>query len=158
MQKKVTLLGLSLAAAMLLSYVESLVPPLFAIPGIKIGLANIAVIFTLCRIGTKEAYLVSIVRVLLSSLLFGNIISLAYSFCGALLSLISMSILKRFNLFSVSGISIIGAVMHNIGQITAAIIILGSNVIALYLPVLILSGTICGALIGILSGIIIKRI
>lgn len=158
MQKKVTLLGLSLAAAMLLSYVESLVPPLFAIPGIKIGLANIAVIFTLCRIGTKEAYLVSIVRVLLSSLLFGNIISLAYSFCGALLSFISMSILKRFNLFSVSGISIIGAVMHNIGQIIAAIIILGSNVIALYLPVLILSGTICGALIGILSGIIIKRI
>ncbi len=158
MQKKITLLGCCLAAAMLLSFVESLVPPIVAVPGVKIGLANIAVIFVLCRIGLKEAYLVSFVRVLLSALLFGNIVSLVYSACGALLSLTAMSILKKVNFFSVFGISVVGAVVHNIGQIIAAIIILGSSVIALYLPVLILSGVLSGAVIGILSGIIIKRL
>lgn len=158
MQRKITLLGLTLAGAMLLSYVESLIPPLSTVPGIKIGLANIAVIFALCRIGTREAYFVSLIRVLLSSLLFGNAVSVIYGLCGAVLSLISMTILKKINIFSVLGISIVGAVMHNVGQILAAIIILGSNVIVLYLPILILSGTITGAIIGVLSAVTIKRI
>ena len=158
MQRKITLLGLTLAGAMLLSYVESLIPPLSTVPGIKIGLANIAVIFALCRIGMREAYFVSLIRVLLSSLLFGNAVSVIYGLCGAVLSLISMTILKKINIFSVLGISIVGAVMHNVGQILAAIIILGSNVIVLYLPILILSGTITGAIIGVLSAVTIKRI
>ncbi len=158
MQRKITLLGLTLAGAMLLSYVESLIPPLSTVPGIKIGLANIAVIFALCRIGTREAYFASLIRVLLSSLLFGNAVSVIYGLCGAVLSLISMTILKKINIFSVLGISIVGAVMHNVGQILAAIIILGSNVIVLYLPILILSGTITGAIIGVLSAVTIKRI
>ena len=158
MSKRVTLLGLTLAAAMLLSYVETLIPPLSSVPGIKIGLANIAVIFALYRLEIKNAFLVSMVRVILSAMLFGNIVGFAYSAVGALLSLIVMVSLKRTGNFSIYGVSIAGGVAHNVGQIAAAVFIIGSGSIAYYLPVLIISGTIAGAVIGIVSGIIIKRL
>ncbi len=157
MAKKITVLSLSLASAMLLSYIETLVPPLSGIPGIKIGLANIAVIFVLLRLGIKEAIAVSLTRVLLSALLFGNFIALIYSICGAALSLLVMILLKKINLFSVIGISIAGGVAHNVGQIAAAIIILGSSAIIYYLPFLLISGTVSGALIGIAAGLFLKR-
>jgi len=157
MQKKITLLGFCLAAAMLLSYIESLIPPFFSFPGIKIGLANIAVIFALWRLGTKEAILVSFARIILCGLLFGNLISFVYSFFGAFLSLLVMVLLKRAKAFSIVGISVAGGVMHNAGQIIAATIILGSNAILAYMPVLIISGLITGALIGIVSALIIKK-
>ncbi len=157
MSKKVTLLGFTLAAAMLLSYVESLIPPLSGIPGIKIGLANIAVIFALWHFGIKEAILVSIVKILLSCLLFGNFVAFLYSVAGAIFSLFGMILLKSLKKFSVIGVSIAGGVLHNTGQITAAIFLLGSNAIVYYLPVLILSGTVTGALIGVASGLVIKR-
>ena len=157
MAKKVTVLSLSLASAMLLSYIETLIPPLSGIPGIKIGLANIAVIFVLLRLGIKESIAVSLTRVLLSALLFGNFIALIYSICGAALSLLVMILLKKTNLFSVIGISIAGGVAHNVGQIAAAIIILGSSAIIYYLPILLISGTVSGALIGIAAGLFLKR-
>ena len=159
MSKKITLSSLTIAAALLLSYVESLIPPLIsAIPGIKMGLANIAVIFALYCIGNKEALVVSFLRVVLSALLFGNMISLIYSLCGAILSFAIMALLKRFSPFSLFGISICGAVAHNVGQILAAIFVIGSVAIAYYLPVLIISAVITGAVIGLLSALVIGRI
>ena len=151
------MLGLTVALAMIMSYIEALVPLSFAVPGIKMGLANIVIIFVLYKIGTKEAILVSIIRVILVSLLFSNVMAMAYSIAGAVLSLGIMWILKKTDKFSVIGVSIAGGIMHNVGQIIMAVILLGTEQIALYLPVLIITGTVTGVVIGIVSGLVINR-
>lgn len=151
------MLGLCIALAMIMSYIEVLVPLSFAVPGIKMGLANIVIIFVLYKIGTKEAILVSLIRVILVSLLFSNVMAMAYSIAGAVLSLGVMWILKKTDKFSVIGVSVAGGIMHNVGQIIMAVILLGTKQIALYLPVLLITGTATGIVIGIVSGIIINR-
>ena len=151
------MLGLTIALAMIMSYIEALVPLSFAVPGIKMGLANIVIIFVLYKIGTKEAILVSLIRVILVSLLFSNVMAMAYSISGAVLSLGIMWILKKTDKFSVIGVSIAGGIMHNVGQIIMAVILLGTEQIALYLPVLIITGTATGVVIGIVSGLVINR-
>jgi heptaprenyl diphosphate synthase len=155
--KKVAMLGLCIALAMIMSYIEVLVPLSFAVPGIKMGLANIVIIFVLYKIGTKEAILVSLIRVILVSLLFSNVMAMAYSIAGAVLSLSVMWLLKKTDRFSFVGVSIAGGIMHNVGQIIMAVILLGTEQIALYLPVLIITGTITGVVIGIVSGLVINR-
>ena len=151
------MLGLTVALAMIMSYIEALVPLSFAVPGIKMGLANIVIIFVLYKIGTKEAILVSLIRVILVSLLFSNVMAMAYSIAGAVLSLSVMWILKKTDKFSFVGVSIAGGIMHNVGQIIMAVILLGTEQIALYLPVLIITGTLTGVVIGIVSGLVINR-
>ena len=151
------MLGLSIALAMIMSYIEVLVPLSFAVPGIKMGLANIVIIFVLYKLGTKEAVLVSLIRVILVSLLFSNAMAMTYSIAGAVLSLGVMWILKKSDKFSVLGVSVAGGIMHNVGQIIMAIILLGTEQIALYLPVLIVTGTATGIVIGIVAGIVINR-
>ena len=155
--KKVAMLGLCIALAMIMSYIEVLVPLSFAVPGIKMGLANIVIIFVLYKIGTKEAILVSLIRVILVSLLFSNVMAMAYSIAGAVLSLSVMWLLKKTDRFSFVGVSIAGGIMHNVGQIIMAVILLGTEQIALYLPVLIITGTVTGVVIGIVSGLVINR-
>ena len=93
--RKLTALALTVSFALILSFIESRIPAFVAIPGVKVGLANIAVIFTLYKFGIKEAVTVSVIRVLLVSLLFGSPVSLVYSICGAVLSLTSMILLKK---------------------------------------------------------------
>ena len=151
------MLGLTVALAMIMSYIEALVPISFAVPGIKMGLANIVIIFVLYKIGTKEAILVSLIRVILVSLLFSNVMAMAYSIAGAVLSLSVMWLLKKTDKFSFVGVSIAGGMMHNVGQIIMAVILLGTEQIALYLPVLIITGTVTGVVIGIVSGLVINR-
>jgi heptaprenyl diphosphate synthase len=143
---------------MILSYVESRIPAFVAIPGIKVGLANIAVIFTLYRFGVKEAITVSLIRVFLVSFLFGSIPSMFYSISGAVLSLTAMILLKKLTPLTEVAISVTGGVMHNIGQIIAASIMLSTNVVVYYLPFLLVSGTIAGIVVGIASAILVKRI
>lgn len=143
---------------MILSFVESRIPAFVAIPGIKVGLANIAVIFTLYKLGVKEAITVSIVRVLLISMLFGSAVSLIYSISGATLSLLTMIVLKKFTPLNEVTISVTGGVMHNVGQIAAASFMLSTNVVVYYLPFLLVSGTIAGIVVGIASAILIKRV
>ena len=155
--KKVAMLGLCIALAMIMSYIEALVPLSFAVPGIKMGLANIVIIFVLYKLGTKEAILVSLIRVILVSLLFSNVMAMAYSIAGAVLSLLVMWILKKTDKFSVVGVSVAGGIMHNVGQIIMAVILLGTEQIALYLPVLIITGTATGVVIGIVAGLVINR-
>ena len=155
--KKVAMLGLTVALAMIMSYIEALVPISFAVPGIKMGLANIVIIFVLYKIGTKEAILVSLIRVILVSLLFSNAMAMAYSIAGAVLSLSVMWLLKKTDKFSVIGVSVAGGIMHNVGQIIMAVILLGTEQIALYLPVLIITGTATGVVIGIVAGLVINR-
>ena len=142
----------------MLSYVESLIAAFVAVPGVKMGLANIVVVFALYTLGPGEAAIVSIIRVLLSSLLFGSILSLSYSAAGAIISLLSMIIMMKTKIFGVTSVSVTGGVFHNLGQILVACLVLETDVLLYYLPVLILSGTITGAVIGIASSIVIKRL
>lgn len=156
--RKITVLALSVALAMILSFIESQIPAFVAIPGVKIGLANIVVVFALYKLGWKQAILISGVRVFLVSVLFGSAASLLYSLAGATLSLIGMILLKKTDKFSCTAVSVAGGVLHNIGQIAMACIILETDVIRYYLPFLILSGTLAGIAIGIISAIMIRRI
>lgn len=156
--KNVAVLGVMTALAMILSYLESLVPLSFAVPGVKMGLPNIVIMFALYRLSFKEACAVSIIRVVLISILFGNTLSLAYSAAGTLVSLAVMVILKKSGRFSVTGVSVAGGVCHNAGQIAVAVLMLGTKEIAYYLPVLCVSGTVAGICIGIVSAILIEKV
>ena len=152
------MLALSVALAMILSFVESQIPAFVAIPGVKVGLANIAVVFALYRFGWKEAVGSSLLRVLLVSLLFGSFASLFYSLAGAVLSLLGMIAMKKSGWFSAVAVSVAGGVLHNIGQIAMACLLLETAAIKYYLPFLILSGTLAGIVIGLLAAILVKRI
>ena len=157
--KKIALLGLCTAVAMVLAYAELLLPPLFtAVPGIKLGLPNVAIILVLYRLGAKEAALVSLVRMAAVSMLFGTPVTFLYSLAGGALSLGAMILLKRLNLLSTVGVSVAGGVLHNVGQILMAMLLLGTAKLGYYLIVLAVTGTVSGILIGIASGIAVKRI
>ena len=155
--RRMTTLSLLFALAMIFSFVESRLPTFIPIPGVKLGLCNVVVIFTLLRLGAPSAIGVSLLRVLLSSILFGNMAAFFYSFAGAALSLAVMILLKKTNLFSAVGISVAGGVMHNAGQLLMAWIILGTAGVMYYLPVLVIAGTLAGALIGLAAAYIHKR-
>ena len=138
--KKIALCGVLTALAMIFSYIESVIPIPIPVPGIKLGVANIAVITILYVLGVKEAIVINLLRIALTALLFGNVNSFLFSISGAVLSLTIMIIMKRLDFFSCIGVSVCGGVMHNVGQIIAAVFIMGSEAIVLYLPVLIVSG------------------
>lgn len=155
--KRLVLLAMLTAVAMILSYVESLLPSV-GIPGVKMGLANIAVIFALFRFGWKEAAALSLVRVVLVSLLFGSVGAMLYSLAGAVLSLAVMALLRRIDRFSTVGISVAGGVAHNAGQILMAMLILQTKQLLSYLPVLAVSGIAGGVLTGLAAALLIRRI
>lgn len=156
--RKLTILSLCTTFALILSYVESLLPLSLAVPGIKMGLANIAVLFVLYKMGAREALAVSLLRVLLASLLFGTAVTWLYSFFGALCSLLVMVLLQKTARLSPLGVSVPGAVVHNLAQIAVAICLLGAGAIFAYLPTLILSGTVCGVLIGIVAALVVRKV
>lgn len=145
------------ALALILSFIESRIPTFVAIPGVKIGLANIVVVFCLYRMRPTDAAVVSLVRVALSSLLFGSLTSFLYGLGGATVSLALMIVLKRLNFGSIA-VSTVGGVSHNIAQIAVASILLGTNVVGYYLPFLVLSGTIAGIVVGVAGGILEKKV
>lgn len=156
--KKIAEYGLLIALAMVLGYVDGLIPVSVAVPGVKLGLANIVVVFALYRLGKAEAFTISILRVLLLTFMFGNAFALAYSLSGAILSFLVMLLLLKTGRFSPIGVGIGGGVTHNIGQLLCAMALLGTKQIAYYLPVLLVSGTVAGVAIGVISGMLIKRV
>ncbi len=156
--KRIAEYGLLIALAMVLGYVEMLIPFSVAVPGVKLGLANMVVVFALYRLGKTEAFVISILRVLLLTFMFGNAFALFYSLSGAILSFVVMLLFAKTGRFSTVGVGIGGGVSHNIGQILCAMVLLGTKQIAYYLPVLLVSGTIAGIAIGIIAGVLIKRI
>ena len=158
MKRNVAFLGVFLALALVLSYVETFIPFFFGVPGMKLGLTNLIIVILLYCMGAKEAYLISIVRVFLAGFLFGNLFSIVYSLAGALLSLTVMMILvKRTGLKTVT-VSAVGGICHNIGQLIVAAIVVESYNIFYYLPALLISGLVTGLLIGIVSQALIPRI
>lgn len=158
MKTKIAYFGMFTALALIFGYVESLVPISFGIPGVKLGLANLAVVIVLYLMDVKSAYLLSVLRIVLSGFLFGNLFGILYSLAGGLLSLSVMILLKKTNAFSVVGVSVAGAVCHNIGQLIVATIVLESVSIANYLPVLMIAGIITGFVIGIIALETMKRL
>ena len=155
-RSRVAFLGLFTAFAMILSFVESQIPTFVAIPGIKLGLPNIAIIIILYKFGYKEAITVSLLRVLLTSLLFGTVLSMLYSIAGAVLSFVAMILLKKF--LSIVTVSVIGGVCHNIGQIVVACLVTETAQLMYYLPVLVISGVIAGIVVGLVAAVSYKKI
>ena len=146
------------AAAMVLSYIESLIPPLVAIPGVKLGLANTVSVFALYSLDKRAAVCVSALRVSLSALLFGNAVGFIYSLSGAALSLLCMILISKLRVFSVIGVSIASAVAHNVGQVIAAAIVMSTWGVLLYIAPLLVSGSLAGAAVGALGGALITKI
>lgn len=147
------------ALAMALSWLESLVPLAGAVPpGVKLGLTNLVVIFALYRMGLRDAAAISLVRVVLVAFTFGNSYSFAYSLAGAALSLAVMALLKRSGKFSLLGVSVAGAVSHNIAQVLVAMAVMETSRLAWYLPVLLVSGIAAGVCVGAAGALIVKRI
>ncbi len=156
--RKMTTLAISVSLAMVLSFIESQIPPLVAVPGVKIGLSNIVSVFLLYTLGAPSAVLVALIRVLLSSVLFGNSVSLLYSLSGAALSLLVMVLAKKIKIFSHVGVSILGGVFHNIGQTLAAMAIMENAALAVYIPPLLISGLVAGIIVGVVAGILVSRL
>ena len=158
MKRNVAYLGMYLALALICSYVESLIPFYFGIPGVKLGLTNIVVVLLLYTLGAKEAFLVSVVRIILAGFLFGNPFSILYSLSGGALSFLAMYVLKRTEKLKGVTVSVAGGVMHNTGQLIMAALVVENYHILYYIPVLLTAGFITGFFIGILSQEIILRI
>ena len=156
--KKTAVLGICIALAMIFSYIELQIPSFVAIPGIKLGLPNIVIIIALYKFGWKEAVIINILRVLIVSVLFGTVLSLLYSIAGAVISLTIMIILKKLSIFSTVLVSVFGAICHNIGQIAVAIFVLDTSELLYYLPVLLITGTVSGILIGLIGANVVKKL
>lgn len=154
--KRIAFFGMMVALAFTFSYLESLIPFNFGIPGVKLGLANLVVVVALYIMKPGEAFSIAVIRILLAALTFGNVYSLAYSLCGGILSFIVMYFMRKTKL-SVIGVSMLGGICHNIGQIIVAAVVMETARIAYYLPVLLVAGLITGLLLGIVSKLIIDR-
>ncbi|MCR5273024.1 MAG: Gx transporter family protein [Lachnospiraceae bacterium] len=157
MARKTAFMGVFLALALILSYIESLIPINFGIPGIKLGLTNILILIVLYEKGAKEALILSVVRVVLAGFMFSNLFGILYSLAGCLLSFLVMFIMKKSDLFRIIAVSTAGGVAHNLGQIAVAAVVVENINMFIYFPVLMISGIITGIVIGLLAGEIIIR-
>lgn len=155
--RKIAYLGVFFALALILSYVESLIPFYFGIPGVKLGLTNLIVVVMLYCTGTKEAFGVSVARILLAGFLFGNLFSILYSLAGGVLSFIVMCLLKKTGRFHVISVSVTGGISHNIGQLIAAAFVVETYDIFYYMPFLLIAGVATGFVIGMLAQEFILR-
>lgn len=152
MAKKVAESGMLVALAMIFSYVETLIPFNFGVPGMKLGLANLAVVTALYLMGAGQAFMISLLRILLISITFGNMSAMMYSLAGGMLSFGAMALLAGRKGFSVVGVSVLGGAMHNVGQLLAAALVVENFQVIYYLPPLLAGGVVTGLLIGLAAG------
>ena len=156
--KKVAVFALCIALAFTLAFIETLIPINIGVPGVKIGLANLVVVAALYLLDKREAFAISMIRILISGLLFSGAFSLLYSFTGGILSFFVMLLAMKSKKISILGVSVLGGAVHNIGQIIVAAIVMQTPRIIYYLPVLLVSGTLAGILVGIISKIVVERL
>lgn len=154
--KQITQLGMLLSISLVLGYLESLLPVMAAVPGVKIGLANIVTMLVLYRYGGKQAFFIMLLRVTMAGFLYSGVTGILYGLMGGVCCLIVMALLKRCPLFSILGVSMAGAISHNAGQIIAAVLVMENAAIFYYLPILCISGVLSGLLVGYLSHLLIK--
>ncbi len=158
MKNRVAYFGVFIALALIFSYVETLIPIYFGIPGIKLGLANLLTVIILYKRNAKEALLLSIARIVLAGFMFTNLFSIVYSLAGGILSLAVMVFLKKRGTFSVIGVSISGGVMHNMGQLFVAMLVVETYRVGYYFPALLIAGMLTGMLIGVAANEVLKRL
>lgn len=158
LKSKVAYFGVFTALALIFSYVETLIPINFGIPGVKLGLANLIIVVALYKMRLSEAFLLSVTRVLLSGFIFGNYFSIVYSLAGGILSLAVMALLKKSGGFSVKGVSIAGGVFHNVGQLIVAALVVETFSVTYYFPVLLIAGLVTGFVIGIVAELMLSRL
>lgn len=156
--RRITTYGILIALALILSYVEAQIPAFVAIPGMKLGLTNIVVLTALYSLDSKSAMFINIIRIVIVAILFGNAMSFAFSIAGGMLSTVVMMLLKKTNRFRIIGVSAMGGISHNVGQILTAMLLLGTKAIAWYLPVLWASGIFSGVIIGLIGGLVCDRL
>ena len=156
--KSIALLGICAAIAMVLSYIESLIPLSFAVPGIKLGLANLIVIIAIYKLGFKYAFIINCVRILTAGLLFTGVFGIIYSMAGGILSILVMYILYKSKIFGTVGISMAGGVLHNFGQLIMACIIMSNVRLMSYFSVLLFSGMLSGILIGVVAYLVMAKL
>ncbi|MBQ8879302.1 MAG: Gx transporter family protein [Clostridia bacterium] len=156
--RRTVTLSLLVSVALMLSYVESLIPPFIAIPGVKIGLANSVTVFALYLLNIRSAVIISVLRVSLASLLFGSPVTFVYSIVGAALSILVMALLRRADFFSAIGVSALGGVAHNLGQVAVAALIMENAGLLYYFSLLIVAGVVAGAAIGVISALLVSKI
>jgi len=156
--KKIAYLGLLIALAFVFSYIEFLIPINIGVPGAKLGLANLVIIVALYTLNEKDAFILSMIRIVLVGFTFANLASMLYSLAGGILSFVAMVIAKKTKKLSITGVSVLGGVFHNIGQIMMAIWVVKTASLIYYLPVLLVSGIVAGVAIGILGAMVTKRI
>lgn len=149
--QRVAVDGLLVSLAFIFSYIETLFPLPIGVPGIKLGLANLVVLSCISYLPLAETFVILVARIVLSGFLFGNMASIIYSLAGGLLSFLVMMLMKKTNVFSIVGVSLTGGVAHNIGQLLVAMLVVSNSGLIYYLPVLILSGAVCGLLIGLIG-------
>lgn len=157
--KNIAFYGMMIALALVFSYLESFIPinALIPIPGVKLGLSNIVVLFALYTMKPIDAFVISIIRIFIAGLLFGNPMTIAYSIVGGMLSLFVMWLLKKTKL-SIVGVSMVGGICHNMGQLIVAVVLTETVRIAYYLPVLLISGMVTGLLMGIVANLVVDRV
>ena len=151
-------MGLLTALGLIIGYIEFLISIPLGIPGVKPGFANIVIVWALYSLGPWEALMINGMRIFLSGFLFGNFSMILYSLAGAAVSFLCMCLAKKSGLFSMTGVSMIGGVMHNMGQLLVAMAVLETVSLVYYGPVLLAAGVITGLLIGIVTGEVKKRI
>ncbi len=156
--EKTAQLGLLTGLALIAGYIELLIPMPVGIPGVKPGLANLVVVWALYALGPYEALAVNGMRILLSGFLFGNLSMILYSLAGAAMSFVCMYLAKKSGAFTILGVSIVGGVTHNVGQLLVAMAVLETKSLIYYGPVLLAAGLVTGAVIGILAGEVEKRV
>ena len=156
--RRVAISALFASLALIFSYIEAILPAAPGIPGIKLGIANLVVIIAMYRLDSRYALTINLIRIFLAGFMFSGLYGAIYSLCGCILSFAVMCLLKKSDAFSVVGVSMGGGVAHNIGQLCIAAILVSSPQIFYYLPVLIISGTVSGILIGWLGWILLEHI
>ncbi len=156
--RNVTFMAMMIAVAMVFSYVETLIPVNFGIPGIKLGLANLAIVVALYIVGGKQTLVISAARIILSGFLFGNLMSILYSLAGGLLSLAVMVLVKKSGKISVVPVSVLGGICHNAGQLMVAMLVVKNLKLGFYFPVLLIAGFVTGLIIGIVAYLVIPQV
>lgn len=156
--KKIVFYGMSICLALILSYVESLIPFSFGIPGIKLGLSNLVIMIILYAGNFAGAFVVSALKAIITGFMFGSLSSIIYSLAGGILSLVLMAFAKKLKVFSEVGVSVIGGIFHNMGQLFVAAFVVGYSVVNYYIPYLLIAGAFTGVLIGVITRLVLPNI
>ena len=156
--RRLALMGLLTSLGLIAGYIEFLIPIPLGIPGVKPGLANIVIVWALYTLTPVEAFCVNMMRIFLSGFLFGNLSMILYSLSGAVVSFLTMLLAKKSGAFSIYGVSMVGGVFHNVGQLIVAIFVTDTKALIYYFPFLLIAGVVTGTLIGIVGKLMIDRV